>query len=161
MRSSPRRLCKRPQPARLEPSRASYRCFTLVATIIFRGDKSVGDWRGALDASFLDHHTSKKNAAWPLRTPRHRFLDPWEACRRLSPLSASQKTEKTGSFASAEALISACSVSLVRLSPHLCWSSQRSQQWPATTVPHRTSRVRSPAPPRSALWTPTCLSLGS
>src|SRR5438552_19055675 len=135
MRSSPRRLCKRPQPAWLEPSRASYRCFTLVTTIIFRGDKSVGDWRGALDSSFLDHHASKKNAAWPLRTPRPRLLDQGEACRRLSPFSASQKTEEPGSVASAQALISASSVSIGRLSPPVSRLLQRRLRTPATTVP--------------------------
>src|SRR5438477_1324039 len=77
MRLSARRLSTQHHPARLEPSRASYRCFTIVATNIFRGVKSVGDWRGALDSSFLDHHASKKNAAWPLRTPRPRLLDQW------------------------------------------------------------------------------------
>jgi hypothetical protein len=80
----------------------------------------MGDWRGALDPPFLDHHTSKKNAGWPLRTLRHRLLDQREACRRLSPLSASRKKEKTGSLSNSQALISARSVSLLRLSPHVC-----------------------------------------
>jgi hypothetical protein len=38
---------------------------------------------------------SKKMQDGPLRTPRYRLLDQWEACRRLSLLSASRKKEKT------------------------------------------------------------------
>jgi hypothetical protein len=104
--------------ARLEPSRASYSCSQPIATI-FLGVTKAWETGGELRtrrSSIMIITPSKKMQDGPLRTPRYRLLDQWEACRRLSLLSASRKKEKTGSFSNSQALISARSVSLLRMS---------------------------------------------